>query len=66
MGPDRVAAIMADYRAATNAAREKLTPSVHVHDPAGGERLDLWGADRAGPPRPAVLFIHGEWDTNVP
>lgn len=59
VGPDRFAAIMARYRAETEAARALMPPAEHVYDPPSGERLDLWGADPAAPPRPAVLFIHG-------
>lgn len=59
IGPVRFAAIMADYRAATEAALARITPSVHVYDPASGQLLDLWGADPSGPARPAVMFIHG-------
>ncbi|WP_134725406.1 alpha/beta hydrolase [Paracoccus luteus] len=59
VGPARFAAIMADYRAATDAALARLAPAEHVHDPQSGERLDLWGADPEGAPRPAVMFIHG-------
>lgn len=59
VGVERFTAIMADYRAATETMRAQLTPTEHVYDPKAGERLDLWGADPAGRPRPAVLFIHG-------
>lgn len=59
VGPERFASIMADYRAATEAARAQLTPAAHVYDPQSGQRLDLWGADPQGAPRPAVMFIHG-------
>lgn len=59
VGPERFAAIIAEYRAATDAARAHLAPRAHVYDPASGEALDLWGADPSAGPRPAVMFIHG-------
>lgn len=59
VGPARFAAIMSHYRAATDAARARLAPAEYVYDPQSGQRLDLWGADPDGAPRPAVMFIHG-------
>lgn len=59
IGPARFAAIMADYRAASDAAQARRAPAEYVYDPQSGERLDLWGADLEGTPRPAVMFIHG-------
>ncbi|MEU5883911.1 alpha/beta hydrolase [Spirillospora sp. NPDC047279] len=59
-GERHFAELMTRYRAESEKAVEGLpgTPGV-VHDPASGERLDVWGAEPGGEPRPVFVFFHG-------
>lgn len=54
------AKIISSYRSLSDQATTRLpSRTTIVYDPRSGERLDIYGADGRGAPRPAVLCIHG-------